>query len=127
MFLRVYDSVELFLLFSIVRWLVLDSCLRHLCVTITIYVFVLSRTVSRLSVVNTQLYKYYSLVVSYIRPSHHTHLLIGGIPPLPRRSLSGIIKAMLSLNVSASFPDTFRLLISMIARHEAIGCTTSPT
>ena len=45
MFPRVYDSVELFLLFSIVRWLVLDSRLRHLCVTITIYVFVLSRAV----------------------------------------------------------------------------------
>jgi len=80
MFPRVYDSVELFLLFSIVRWLVLDSRLRHLCVTITIYVFVLSRAVSRLSVVNTQLYEYYSLVVSYIRPSRHTHLLIGYEP-----------------------------------------------
>ena len=32
------------------------------------------------SVVNTQLCEYYSLVVSYIRPSRHTHLLIGYEP-----------------------------------------------
>jgi hypothetical protein len=50
MFPRVYDSVELFLLFSIVRWLIFDSHLRHLCVTLTMYVLVLSHVVSLLNI-----------------------------------------------------------------------------
>jgi NIMA (never in mitosis gene a)-related kinase 2 len=54
----------------------------------------------------------------------------GCVPPLPRgysQSLSGVIKAMLSLNVSASCPDTFWLFISITARYEALGGTASPT